>query len=205
MAAPKLQIVNRITVADVLRAAKQQRMWKAEDKEVKDKKHNAGDPRFNDDGTPDMGPLDKNRPQDLYVLIGRAREDKSGTTQYGDYKEYFGAFEAQRICDGVVFKAGRCILPPPTDTVVDNVYRTEKEADPNAEVAFAFIIGSEEHKHGDEVKFRYTCKPLTIGDQVQQDPLAAIKEAVAGQLAEILALPDYSGSKEGDKAPKGKK
>lgn len=185
-----LRIVNRITVADVMKGAQAQKT---------DPK--TGELLFNDDKTPKMGPVDMNVPQRLYLLVGRARDTKTAVTQYGNYREYFGAFEAKRFCDSTVFKGGRCILPPPTDAVVENVYLTEKQADPNAEVSFAFIIGTEEHRHGDEKKFRYTCEPLNVGDRVEQDPLAAIKQAIEEELNGLLQIEHKPAPAIEDKTP----
>lgn len=172
----EMQVLNRITVADILRGAK---VPKLDDKGVAVLK----------DGKPVMEGLDKDVAQDLYLLMGRAKEYKTGTTQYGDYREYFGPMEAKRICDGKVYQAGRVIFPPPTDAVVENQFDAAKSEDKNAEVGFAFIIGVEEHTHAGEKKFRYTCKPISLGDTVQNDPLADIRAAVSAEMPGLLPSP----------------
>lgn len=201
-----MRVVNRIGVADIVRGAK---VPKVDDNGVVVK---------NENGEVVMVGLDKNKAQDLYLLVGKARNSKKGTTQYGDYFEYYGVFEATRICDGEVFQSGRVILPPPTDSMVENIFFAAKAEDANAEVGFAFIIGTEEHKHGDETKFRYTCSPIPLGSMFKSDPLADLKgEIMKTEAARFLpktqdappAIKDQSGDSaaaapEGDTVAKSK-
>jgi len=163
-----MKVLNRITVADIIRGAKALKF----DKD--------GKPVLNEDGTQAVGGLDKNKSQDLYFVMGKARDVKRGTTQYGDYLEYFGVFEARRVCDGEVFTAGRVIFPEPTGSVVENIFLAAKGDDASAEVSFAFCIGTEEHSHAGETKFRYTCEPFQIGDMAKTDPLADLRAALEG-------------------------
>lgn len=188
------QVVNRIAVSDIVRGAQQQKMYKPSDQEVKDGQKLVGDLIYDDKGKPIMGPLIKDIPQKLYTLVGKARSHKTGTTQYGDYREYTGVFRATRITDGKEFRSSRCILPPPTDAFVENMYDHEKHIDPTAEVWFAFLIGTEEHRHGDEIKFRYTCEPFSLGDTKPDiDPLSDILSIVGPQIQSVLALPAPQG------------
>jgi hypothetical protein len=172
-----MQVRNRITVADIMRSFRA--------------------PVLNDDGSakiedgkPVLAKLDlTDKPLQLYVVYGKAKTSKSGTSQYGDYVEYFGAFEARRVADGEVFQAGRVIFPPPTDAVVDNAFNAAKAEDASAEVAFAFVIGSEPFVRGEEAKFRYTCEPVQVGDLPQFDPLADIKAALSAKIPALLPPP----------------
>lgn len=200
-----MRVVNRISVADVMRGGKQQQIEYVEVNGKKQpKKDDAGNfvLRVDDKGAPLMGSIDKNVAQPLYLVMGKARDSKTGSTQYGDYTEFFGAFEARRLGDGEVFQSGRVIFPPPTDAVVENMFSAAKNADPTAEVGFAFVIGTEEHRHGDEVKFRYTCEPIPLGDQAKQDPLADIKAAISK--ANPLLLPAPPSAPSSAEASEGK-
>lgn len=170
-----MKVVNRIGVSDVLRGLK-----------VPTVDPKTGEIKTNDKGEEILGPVDKGLPQRLYVLIGQATEEKKGTTQYGDYYEYFGTFEARRLYDGEVIKAGRMILPPPASDIFQQTFAAAKAQDPTALVNIAVVIGTEEHKHGDEVKFRYTCEPLEIAGMETVDPLEALKNALGDQVQNLL-------------------
>ncbi len=205
-----MRILNRITVADVMRNAKEQKL-------------DADGAPVLKDGKPVLQGVDMNRNQDLFVLFGTASESKDGKpTQFGTYKEYFGAFEAKRLCDGELFSGGRTIFPPPTDSVMENMFNAMKAEDSSAKLDFAFVIGTEAKSRIETVDgepkivnyFRFSCRPVPMPGVIAHDPLANIKNALANsEIAGLLglspsapAITDQSGGDDakGSKASKAK-
>jgi hypothetical protein len=145
-----------------------------------------GNPELNDNGTPKTRPLSLNDPQDLFVITGKAKSSKEGNTTYGRYVEFQGPMYAKRFIDGEEYTGNAVLFPPPTDMVVENNFLAAKSKDPNAEFGMAFVIGVEAHKHGEETKYRYTCKPINVGDQAASDPLADLKAAIEAERPGLL-------------------
>jgi hypothetical protein len=176
-----LFVRKRLTVKEILGTAREPKL-DADGKPVLE------------NGQPVMVPLAMTQNRDLFVVFGRARESVQGKpTTYGTYIEYHGAFSARRMVDGVEFEAGRIIFPPPTNDVVDNIFTAAKAADSSADVAFAFVIGTETFNRVENdatvVKWRYTCRPIEVSVGSRVDPLADIKAAIARQAPELLPAP----------------
>jgi hypothetical protein len=179
-----LFVRKRLTVKEILGTAREPKL-DADGKPVLE------------NGQPVMVPLVMTQNRDLFVVFGRARESVQGKpTTYGTYIEYHGAFSARRMVDGVEFEAGRIIFPPPTNDVVDNIFTAAKAADSSADVAFAFVIGTETFNRVENdatvVKWRYTCRPIEVSVGSRVDPLADIKAAIARQAPDLLPAPPAS-------------
>ena len=199
MAKLPMQVKKRLTIKDIVGGLREPKLDDAGNVVMKDGK--AQDKAF-----------DLFQTRDIALIVGTARSSEVGTTTYGDYTQYEGVFEATRLADGQTISAGRVIFPPPTDDVVNNIFHNAKSQDANAEVSFAFIIGTEAYKRGDEDKYKYTCKPLTLAGMETIDPLASIKAALGDQIVAFLPgaqkaleapAPAPDAPKEGDK-PKAK-
>lgn len=121
---------------------------------------------------------------DLMLIIGRARDHRIGSTQFGDFVEYLGSFEGRRIEDGAVFQSTRLILPPPASDIMFNDYREAKAGDQDAMVDFAIIIGLEPSERGTE-GYRFTCKPIADPEQSKTDPLADLRRMLVEQVPEL--------------------
>lgn len=125
--------------------------------------------------------------QDVCLVYGKARDINVGNTQFGDYNEFVGRFEArQLIGKKLAFQSTRMIVPQPTDDIMCNAFYSAKGQDSTAEVEFAFVIGVEKSERGSE-GFRYTCRQIAANKE-SADPLDAIRALVSEAEPELLAL-----------------
>lgn len=124
--------------------------------------------------------------QDVCVIYGRAHSHETGSTQFGAYTAFIGSFEARRIKDGEVFQSTRIIFPPIADGIALETFMGAKQADPTAQVDFAFVVGVEHDARGAE-GYKFTCKPVNTGTTVH-DPLAELRSFLAPNFAEALGL-----------------
>lgn len=173
-----INALKKITIKDVMKG--------------KPKKEEIQVAVLNDDGSPAVG-KDGNAitrtvsvavAQDVCVVYGRARDYRSGSTQFGDFIEYIGNFEARRIGDGEVFQSTRIIFPPIAADLADETFTRIKREDENADVEMAFIVGVEPDARGSD-GYKWSCKLITTGASLT-DPLAEMRSALGLNFAEAL-------------------
>lgn len=121
---------------------------------------------------------------DVCVVYGRARDFRSGSTQFGEFIEYIGNFEARRINDGEVFQSTRIIFPPIAADLADEAYTRIKRDDENADVEMAFVIGVEPDARGSD-GYKWSCKPIATAASLS-DPLAEMRSSLGMNFAATL-------------------
>lgn len=150
---------------------------------------------LNDDGTPVMDsnnqPVQRDvkvaKAQDVAAIFGRAREHRTGETNFGPFIEYIGRFEARSLfgkTKGDVFQSTRTIFPPIAADIADQSYMSAKMREPEGDVDFAFVIGIEPDARGAE-GYRWTCKPIRTSSSLS-DPLEELRSSLALDFAEVL-------------------
>lgn len=185
MAKKPVELMRKITVADLMR-------------------------KLTGDNKVDMK---ASTPQYLFTVFGRITGLQPGETQMGTYTLFKGMFEAHTHKTGDVATAQGMILPPPACDFLEQGYisslpskEIEVKDDKGAVTgkqtvpdfarampwAFGITIGVEPSEKG-SMGFRYTCKPVELGDD-ETDPLASLRDMVkeAGALpapVEQKALP----------------
>jgi len=110
----------------------------------------------------------------LMRVIGVVHGVRTGSTQYGDFVAFKGAFKATRLEDGEVFGAGQCLLP---DCVSDQLAATVMQESVNS-VDFAFDIGVKPAEN--PIGYEYYGKSLV--DVSETDPLAALEKSITAAL-----------------------
>lgn len=146
----------------------------------------------NDDGSPVLGQDGKQvtrevsrvKSVDVFAVYGTAHSFLTGSTQFGDYVTFVGAFEAIRLADGEQFQSTRVIFPPIADEIALGIYQAAKKEDEMAEVEFAFVVGLDPDDRA-ATGYKFTCKPVNPGE-ARADPLARLKSSLAPKFAAIL-------------------
>lgn len=122
--------------------------------------------------------------QDIALIYGQAHSIESGSSAFGPYTTFFGRMEARRFKDGEIFQATRAIFPAIAEDIAVQHFLEAKREDATALVEMAFVVGVEYDGRGTE-GYKFTVKPVSTGEQ-REDPLAALRAAMAPALLEIL-------------------
>jgi len=141
----------------------------------------------------------KEHRQSFIVVFGRVTGIASMETDKGPYIAFKGMFEAHRSADGAVFKSSNLILPNPAQETLEQAYiaalPTNEDGSPDfarpQPFAFGFDIGGEPNETS-STKYRFTCAPIDIGDDAENDPLAGLRSKAQAALPatqEHKALP----------------
>jgi len=118
---------------------------------------------------------------DLFTVYGIGNGIKHGDTQYGEWNALTGVFEAVRTSDGKRFQSGVCFLPGAAGQMLISGLKAAQEANPDASVRFAIIVGI---KHSD-VPIGYEFTTRNVVKLEQADPL----EDLRGQVLAIEHKP----------------
>jgi len=110
----------------------------------------------------------------LMRVIGVVHGVRTGSTQYGDFVAFRGAFKGIRLSDGEVFSAGQCLLP---DCVSDTLAATIMQSDVKS-ADFAFDIGVKPADNA--VGYEYYAASLVKASET--DPLAALEARITAAL-----------------------
>lgn len=130
------------------------------------------------------------QPTDLFAVWGYAREMRQEESAYKDvntgqgqkYQRYFGDFKCRVFFDGAQFRSTQLILDNFSSDLLQLTFLQARKNDPDADVAFAYVIGIEPFTRGDETKFRHTIKPMNLEDDNLPDPL----DAITGRMLETM-------------------
>lgn len=125
----------------------------------------------------------------LFRVYGNIEGFKVGETNFGEFTEFQGNFEAVAIDTGEVFRSAKCFLPSIAEALLLPVV---KNPDNVGGVRFAFDIGIK--GSAKEVGYEYTVRPIV--EMTEADPLAALRSS----LPPMLEAPKTDkGEKDADK------
>lgn len=136
-------------------------------------------------------------------IIGIAEGIETGTSQFGEWVAFTGAFKGTVLDGGEMFRAGKCLLPGIASDALQGAV-TE-----NAPVEFALEIGIRRviklDPKGNEVGmgYEYTMRPLIEMDAAS-DPLTALEAKVKVPALEAPKTEAEAPKAEAEK-PKAKK
>lgn len=122
----------------------------------------------------------------LVRIFGRVEKTEQGTTQFGDYTAFIGAFKAVSLfgeTSGEEYRAPKALFPDIAASALEDAFNN---AEGNA-VEFAIEIGVRRvvklNAKGEETGagYEYTMKPLIEIDEAS-DPLAALEKRALASL-----------------------
>lgn len=123
---------------------------------------------------------DEQKSLKLFIVWGKTGEYHQEESGFKDkatgkaqlYQRFSGDFKARRFVDGACFEAYQLILDSFSESVLVNQIK-HKEGE---EVPFAFVVGIEPFKRGDEIKYRHTLQPVNVSDGELYNPLADVED-----------------------------
>ncbi len=121
-------------------------------------------------------------------IYGRVRGIEPGSTQYGDFLKFKGAFEAVDIATGQTFRSGTLILPAVLESLISGAFGDQA-------LDFAFKVNATYSEKGN-TGYTFTASPLI--ESTEADELADLRAAA------MKALPAPKDEGEGKAKGKGK-
>ena len=111
----------------------------------------------------------------IMQVIGIATSCKTGQSQYGEYIEFAGDFEAINLITGETFRSSKCFLPGAVPEMVAVALAKGKEVEGFSGLQFAFSIAVSPSQN--PIGYEYQVTPLV--ENKEADPLAALRDAVS--------------------------
>ncbi len=132
-------------------------------------------------GTPDIEAIlkAKNKQIELMDVFGLARKAVPGTSDYGDYIKFRGAFKAVNLETGEAVQSGSLILPSVGQEALAGAFGEE-----TGEVQFAFRI-SVKYDATAATKYTYVIVPLM--NPSENDPLVLLENQIKQDFAKLAA------------------
>lgn len=129
-------------------------------------------------------------PVGIMRVLGTVQGIKAGESNSGTWHRFDGMFEATRLHDGEVFKAGACFLPP----VAEELIRGAFDGEPLS-FAFDVMVTLDESS---SVGYVYGVRNL-LPEEEASDPLRALKDALPALPAPLAIAAETAKKANGSK------
>jgi len=122
--------------------------------------------------------------QNLALMIGRADDFDTGSTDYGEFTKFIGTFEGTNLLTGDKTMSGKCIFPAVAEDLARSVFLEAKRADPTASVNLAFVVAVKPDLRS-SVGYEFAVTVIDQGSG-RADPLEALRASIGTELSTLL-------------------